>query len=210
MCTGTHDFIPALNTAKLELVVSAFGQRAENVLHFRKPTAWDAVSLDTLANQAFAAWDAHIAPMTSNAVTLEVIKATDVAVEDGLGVEVDGDGHTGTHTSAAAMPLGTTAATKFSSGFTGRSRRGRAYFIGLSKDQVSNNQLATGVAADLSDMWAAFVADIAADMTGVEHVIVSYCHDNAWRTNAVVTPVTDYTTNQDIDSMRRRLTGRGA
>lgn len=210
MCTGTHPFIPAVNTARLELVCQAFGQTVENVFYFKKSDAWDTASLTNLATEAFAAWDDHIGPITSNAVTLLLLRATDVAVEGGAGVEVSGAGHTGSNSSSAAAPLGTTAATKFSTGLTGRSNRGRVYFIGLTKNDLANNQLTTGVPTTLTNAWTDFFGQIATELPGVEHAIVSYCHNNAWRTSAVVTPVTAYSTDPNVDSMRRRLTGRGS
>lgn len=209
MCTGTHPFIPADRTAKLELIYTLNGQRVENVLHFRKLSEWTAEDLDTLTLAAFDAWADHLGPVQSNAVTLVNIKATDVSTDNGVGVEFGPiSNNTGTLQSPPT-PSGTTVATKFTTGRTGRSYRGRAYWVGLVEEDVTGNQIGAVRAGTITDGWQNFATQIGENISGAVHVIVSYCGDKAWRTSAVVTPVTGYSTELNIDSQRRRLTGRG-
>lgn len=209
MCTGTHDFIPAALTARVNINYLGNGQHMANVLHFRNATGWDETSLATLADKVLLAWTHNLQSLTSNAIQVDSVQATDVSTESGVGVVLDGGSTFGTNTDAAGAPNNVTAATKFGSGLTGRSFRGRVYFVGMTKAQTTGNALSTGVATALTNAWEDFFQEIF-DSTAAEHVIVSYCHNKAWRTTAVVTPVTQYSTNNDSDSMRRRLNTRGS
>jgi len=209
MCIGTHDFIPAPNTAKLELIVLEHGQRMENVVHLRKADGWSESEIRLLAEAAVTKWITYFAPLISNDVFLVLTRATDLSAENSFGYEKEPDETTQGEVAVAGLPGNVTVATKFASGLTGRSQRGRAFWIGLTELQVTGNHLVDPMASNISTAWENFFIGIAAEIDGAEHVVVSYCHNGAWRTTAQVTAVTSYVTESNTDSMRGRLTGRG-
>ena len=209
MCKGPHDFIPAENVVKLELICQVSGQRVENVVHVQVSGAPTAGMVRNIAETAITAWAINIAPLIADSVQLVLVRATDVSVEDGFGYELEpGTVTTGT-ISNPVLPGNVTVATKFATGRIGRSQRGRAFWIGLTETQVAGNLLAPGFGTTISGAWAGFFLELGTALGTPIHVIVSYCHDNVWRELAQITEVTDYSTNEDIDSMRRRLNHRG-
>ena len=207
MCTGTHAFIPAANTARVNMKYTSNAQKVENVFYFHKSGPWSSTDLTALAAAVSARWTSIIKPTQNNGITLDTIDVTDMSVEGGTGVTTT-VGATGGNSGGALAPNNVTLVTKFATGLTGRSHRGRVYFIGLGKDMISGNQAASGIASGLTTAWQSFFTGVATDTTS-QHAVVSYCHNKVWRTSAEVTPVTGYSTEGNLDSQRRRLTGRG-
>jgi len=108
-----------------------------------------------------------------------------------------------------SYPGGTTFAIKFSGGLSGRSARGRMYWIQLHTAQISGDQVTSADAAAIVAIVANFFDDVET-ATGLTHVTTSYCHDGAWRTTANNVPVLNYiATDTNVDSQRKRLAGRG-
>lgn len=209
MCTGTHPFIPAAQTAKLELVYLVSGQICENVLFVKNPSGWDIEALGTLISEAHDAWHSTLALATSSDVRLLTVRAKSLDAEDGAGTEFNPTVNNVGLVESPAAPLNVTLATKFSTGLIGRSFRGRAYFVGIPVNELDNNTVVGGYADGISTKWDDFFLAIQTGVPDTQHVVVSYCHNNAWRTDAVTTPVIHYSTEPYIDSQRRRLTGRG-
>lgn len=207
MCSGEHEFIPAGNTAKVRLNYQTPGGTANNVLYFRQDVSWTSETLTALAEQVASSWNDFLSPITSVDVTLFSVEAIDVGVPSGAGVVVGAD-ITGTLNSPV-LPSNVTLSIKFGSGFTGRSRRGRMYFVGLTEIQVAGDEIVDSAQDSLIDNITAFFNEIT-DTLHVDHVIVSYCSNGEWRVDAVTTIVTSYSSDFIIDSMRRRLSGRGA
>jgi len=209
MCTGRHPYISAPNVAKIELICTAIGQRVENVVYIRSGLEWDETALTALAEAAIVGWSSEMSAQMSTSVELVLVRATDMGSEDSFGVEIAPATTTTGSRASLILPNSVTVATKFATGYTGRSRRGRAYWIGLTENMVTGNQLEPTEATSITDSWAGFFGDIYAAMPGTQHVIVSYCGDGEWRDSALITAVTNYSTDNNIDSQRRRLNGRG-
>jgi len=209
MCIGTHPYIPAANTARVDLVYTQFGQTMMNVLYWQFSAQPGLGELTDLLNNIKDAWLTHIDVNTSNTASVTLLRATDLTVEDGVGVEIDPAASMIGARTSEAEPGNVTAAVKFSTGRTGRSFRGRLYHIGLTTDQVVGNGLTGTVPAEIKSGWENFFTAIAGLSPNPNHVIVSLCHNKAWRTVAEVTQVLSYSVDPNIDSQRRRLTGRG-
>jgi len=209
MCTGTHPYIPAPNTVLLQLFYEQFGQRMENTLHYYKGGGWAPADLTDLADAAIAHWISDLKPVTSNTVSFLGVKVTDLTTETSGTYETQPSTPQVGSLTGTAMPAGTTFAIKEQTAQRGRSAHGRVYHVGLVINQVSGNQLVATSADAIKDGWAALVFGIAVDVSAAP-VVVSYCHLNVWRTTAVnyFVLVLRYT-DLDIDSQRRRLTGRG-
>jgi hypothetical protein len=107
------------------------------------------------------------------------------------------------------LPSNVTLAISFRTGFRGRSFRGRAYAVGLTEGQVTGDSVSDAVATAYREHWEAFIASVQTDFPGASLAIVSRCQDGAWLTTATVTPVETVLVDPTVDSMRKRLKGRG-
>lgn len=200
-------FIPAADTARVEMRYSQYGQQCENVLYWHG-AGMDETALETLVGLVVEAWGDHFKPLQPSTLRLQEVIGTRQNVAEDIQftqlIETDGTA------SGVGLPGNVTLAISFKSGFSGRSRRGRMYWLQLTEDDTTGNLVNDGFLLTLAEAVTAFFTDVA-DGAGVDHSIVSYCHDGVWRTDALVTPVTAYAFADDfIDSQRRRLTGRGS
>lgn len=207
MCTGTHPFIPAPDVARVRMVYTSSGQENMNVFYFKGDTPFDAAALSTLADEVHTAWTARFKPLQDGNVTLNYIEAT--ALDSDSAPQVTALVGTGGTLTGTSLPGSVTIAVKFATGNTGRSKRGRMYWIGLTESEIDQNVVTSTFASNLLTAVTGFFDDIIT-ATGYTHVIVSYCGDGAWRTTALITPVLSYLlTDNNIDNQRRRLQGRG-
>lgn len=208
MCEGPHPFIPAAGTVKVELVFSGAGGSMENVYHVRPNAAITEALLDQIVT-LFDGWDdVDGSEHRSASVSLDRIVAKDVSVDDGLGVEFALPApRPGVVTGSPVLPNNVTAAVKWTTGFTGRSRRGRTYIVGLYEGGVIGDQLESATRAALLADYQALLTAVTGE--GWDLVVVSYCANGDWRTNALVTPISSASIEGTVDSQRRRLLGRG-
>lgn len=187
------------------------GQQIENVLWFVKDTNWLTADLTDLATSAITAWNTSIAPVTAANVTLVKVVATNMEVETGPSVEIPAVGAIGTRTGTPA-PNGVSFKLKVTTEFAGRNFTGGPYHIGIVNDDVegsTHNSLKPTPAADIRAGWADFVDD-APGSTGAILAVASFCHDNTWRTVAVVTPYLNISyTDLWLDRQWRRMPPRG-
>ena len=204
-------FVPAPFCVK---VVPKFslpgGGTAVNVLTFRNLDAPTTISqLETLAGVYDNWWGATAKSLVSNQVALVevVITALDTA-SDLQFIYTPASPIAGT-LSAAALPAQVTLATAFKSTYSGRSRRGRAYWIGLAENEVTGDYVITATADNIRNAWETLGTDAAAESW--QHCVLSYVEDGVARTEALVTYV-NYYVNVDtrVDTQRRRLPGSGS
>lgn len=208
MCTGPHAFIPAADVAKVEMRYTWDGQYVENVFHFEKTGGYDETSLDQLAQDVVEAYLAELNPLQANTLTLREVYVRDMSTEFGL-ESTYATAHAG-QAESPPLPNNVSLAVSFRTGLSGRSNRGRMFYLGLTEGQVVNNAVQTSPLAAIVTAVTDFI-DYVQTESGVQFVIVSYCSNNTWRTNAQVTPVTTIlVVDPTIDSMRRRLPGRGS
>lgn len=203
-------FIPVPNTVKCDVIGQIFGQIISNTLYF-SPGEEVLPSVVIELAGAVADWaTTRLCAVLSEDYSFLRVEATDIT-EEGLAsfTSVDGAGTPGSDPDPAA-PAGTCVAVSFRTGLGGRSYRGRNYVSGISKVSCIGNQCATTKADDIVAQYALLNDDIQAVLPLMQHVVASRYHLNAPRVTGIVTPVLTYlVTNYDIDSQRRRLTGRG-
>lgn len=202
---GPRPFIPAPLTAQVEMRYLQGGEPVENVYHVKGTSEWTATTLGALAT-AFENWEvAHAQSRRHSTTTLLSVKAIALVAADGAFIISSVD-IVGTAT-GIELPNNATIALKAETGLRGRSRRGRTYWIGLSTDMtdsLNRNQLV--------DAWRIALLDAMNQLTitafpnGGQLVVASFAANNAWRSTALLTPITGYTlTDVTIDSQRRRL-----
>lgn len=209
MCdSGTRPaFIPVPNTVRVNFNYELEAQQVENVWYFEGAAPFDSGDCIDLANVLAGEWISHIMPEQPNALKLNTIEVTalDAATAPYAlkNVSTFGAG------ASPILPANVTLSVKFSGGLTGRSQRGRTYWLQLSEVDVVGNSVLTGKLGAILGALSAFFDAVNGSVNDCQHVVVSYCNGGAWRTTGATTPVTSYTSDGLIDSQRRRLTGRG-
>jgi len=134
------------------------------------------------------------------------VSATDMSVQNGQNlIYALPSGQTG-GLSSPAMPSNVTFATSFRTGYAGRSKRGRAYWVGLAESQVAGDFVSTLAAEAIRGAWEEFGSILAGGFDGFTHVVTSYYENGEPRVTAAYNEVTSYV-NVDtrVDTQRRRL-----
>jgi hypothetical protein len=197
------------NTIQCDVLFMYYGQRVENVFHVEVPGGVDAAVIVDTANDV-RDWviDSYL-PLLVTAVSFIGVEAKNLSIEGGGTAFALPPGSASGGSAGEGMPGGTAFAVSLKTASSGRSYRGRKFVFGLNRSQISGNQIAIGYAGDIV---AAF-NELIAILTAVSKVlvIVSRIADGVERLTGVTTPVTTAAfTNLDVDSQRRRLTGRGS
>lgn len=201
-------FIPAVNTARLEQVFENDGVECANIFHVRFNSQPDESRLASLVEKSRIWMTDTWAGIAALQTVILRTSATDLTEEGGATFEYAAfGGATGT-INALRLPNNVSLVIKWMTGFAGRSRRGRTYFIGLTGDarQTFNASHCTPEFAAV--VYAVYdnlrsVIEEAGD--GAVLSIASFREDNAWRETALVTPVTSLFVNTRFDTMRKRM-----
>jgi len=201
-------FIPALDTAKVAITSHLDSQQVVNTTYWQTPGGWTAASLDALANAMGAWYVAHILVWLSGQFTYANTVATDISVEGGAqAIDATGSGGAGGN-SSPSLPANAAYCVSIRTARTGRSGRGRNYISGIPQVHlIAPNHLA--------DSWTAGILNgygmlLSTPPTGSTWVIVSRFSNKVARPAALVLPVTGVLAIDNVvDSMRRRLPGRG-
>jgi len=209
MCDSSTrpSFIAVPDTAKVVMRYIMNDHEVMNVFYFKQPDGYDDAGVQALAEAVTQSWDDNLAPIQPDGLILGRVEATSL--------RTDPDFFFANPVNAAGsvnepiLPGNVTLAIKFLTGLTGRSQRGRMFWLQLTEPMVLgdvvNGVRLTAVLGGIEQ----FFADIATAMPGTDHVVVSYCEDGAWRTEGQTTPVLTYDSDGVVDSQRRRLVGRG-
>jgi hypothetical protein len=208
-------FIPVANTALTELRFTANGQQVENTLWFEHATDPSVADLEGLTAAVFDWWVANIKPLQSSNVQLREVSAISMTTasspQDAFSPPIaEFGGNT-----PNIEPGNVTMSISFRTGLRGRSFRGRNYAIGLTEDQVAGNNFVAGLASTWQAAYFALIA--AAADAGWQWVVASrfsgvdpVTGDPIPRAAGVTTPIVSVIVVDDnVDSQRRRLTGRG-
>lgn len=201
-------FVPVPNTVLVEMRFLCDGERVENTLHYRKVAGWDSASMTQLAAELKSVWSSFIQPIVPGAVSLREIVVTKLDTPSDLQVTyATGLPLSGTALSAL-MPNNVTLCISLRTGYTGRSARGRNYFIGLTKDAVVDNE----VIGTVQDTLLAYYDELrdSPSAFGAIQVIVQKFANKAPLSQGFVRDVTSAViVDATVDSQRRRLPGRG-
>lgn len=204
-------FIPAPGVVAIEAVYTCNGQKCENVYH---ALMGDGATQPTDAQKhaiagALIGWENTTAKASRhNATQLELVRVRDLNVAAGTTVEQTADPPV-VGTAGAGVPNNVTVAIKWTTAFGGRSFRGRTYHVGLPLSVTVGNQLTNAGQTFLLATYASF-RDAMEAVTGLQLVVVSYAHNKFWRSTALATHITGRAIDINLDSQRRRLTGRGS
>lgn len=207
-------FVPVNNAARFELRFTWDNQEVENTLWFTRGLGWPSSSILSFADALGDWWNTNLRPRQSNLLTMREIYGRDYETNPGAeATSTDFAGISGSRT-APAMPNNVTVAVSFRTGQSGRSFRGRNYFLGLCEDQVQNNGIASTESGLILAAYELLIT--LATTNGATWVVVSQFSgvDSTGapipRAAGVATAITAVTMpNLVVDSQRRRLPGRG-
>lgn len=183
-------------------------QRVENTLWFQKtsgpPTPADIASLATSVR---GWWFTSIIPLLPAAVTFREVYARDRGEVDGYeATNATGAGTPGS-IAVAATPNNVSLSVSFRTGRTGRSRRGRNFWLAIPGDQVTANTIGEDY---ITEIITAYQDMVGSGFPGWTWIVASLRQGNNWRAEALITPITSVViVDSTVDSQRRRLPGRG-
>ena len=206
-------FIPVANTARVCVKYRLHGQDVCNIMWFEKGSVWTGTDLNSLCT-AINSWViAEIMPHVSEDMTFVGTEARSMEGVGAPGVELPVVPGEEGGVLFPALPGNVAVAIKFLTGLTGRSFRGRNYIAGWPEPHVTGNSLDTTHVPT----WVGAFEALASYLVGLaaNHVVVSLFSgvdsngDPIPRSSGVTTPVTNYDLDTDVDSMRKRLNGRG-
>ncbi len=193
------------NTAEIVITYLQNSINVNNVLQAFKPTQYDLNDLQILADAVDVAVAADWLPIQTLDTNYIRTTVRGLEFENDEVVSADANAGVGISTSTG-LPNQVTFAIKKQSGLTGRSARGRVYWIGLTKNmlQVDENKLniadSDAVEAAVDAMRAAITATI------WQAVIVSRFKDNVKRpTGTVLNWVSSDAVDIKVDTQRPRL-----
>jgi len=194
--------------AEVAIRFSQLGKPLANVLHAQKSSGYTQGDLDTLAVAVDDWVDIYYKPLFSNTVDYveTVIKGLTSIVD--LSSSNDDSAGVGAITGTGA-PANASLVVTLRTGFTGRSARGRVYCVpaGVGNFTDAHNYSTTYTGA-INSAFDQFKIDMAT--AGWQWVVASRRTNGANRPAGIITPVYDAVFADDrVDSMRRRLNGRG-
>lgn len=206
----TRPFIAAPNTASVEMIYSVGGETCENLFHVHKASPYSLADLQALRGTVLTWYTTVWKGQVHSTVTLVRIRTkaldTDIAPMEDYAVTSGGGGGLA---SGSLVANNVTYCLKLATGLSGRSARGRWYFIGMSSNSMLNS---VDVSTPYRDAVVANLATLRTQLSSAGHTfcVTSYRHNNAWRTTAVNYDIVSVVAvDLHIDSQRRRLAGRG-
>lgn len=210
-------FVPCPNCFEAVIDQVLFGQFCENTLWFLDTSGADPTArVSECAIMADAWYTANLLPLQSNDVTYFNTRVTDQGSPVGPAFSLSGGGAVG-GVSAPADPGNVTLAISFQTAGRGRGNRGRNFMVGLPGTFVSGNAVDVGHVTALVAAYAALTtAATSADFTWsvvsrfFGFTIVDGKKVPTPRVTGIPIAITSViATDNQVDSQRRRLTGRG-
>lgn len=209
-------FVPVPNATEAEIRMTLDNQKIENTLYFYASGGSTVATLTALGDRLESWWTLQVAPLLPIDVALREIVMTDLTSTTGLQVTRALEDPVFGTLGQPALPNNVSLAISFRSAIRGRGYRGRNYIPCLTENAVVNNTVSASVVDDWADAYRDILVTVAGPSTPYVWVVVSRylgvdadgkpiprVVGNAEPITAVV--VTDAT----VDSMRRRLPGRG-
>lgn len=201
-------FIPTPGVARVAILQSLHAQDVVNTLWFDKTSLGSIEPLD-LSDLAIAIggwWELQIAPLMSTDMSLVSVTAT--AQDSLIAPSVEEMTPASGTAVGSALPGSNCITVKFNTAFRGRSARGRNYVSGIREADVIGNVVDADFAADLVTAYNTLVS---APPTGWNWVLVSHYTELEPREEGVFFDILSASiVDRNVDSQRRRLTGRGS
>lgn len=192
------------------------GQKIENTLYFQASGTVDLANMAGLASDLEQWWTLNAAPLLPVDVLLRELVITELTTNTSPQYTVAPDGGVPGVLGQPALPNNVSLAISFRTALRGRSFRGRNYIPALTEQQVSNNTVLSSVVADwvsaynqiqptLDASSRSYVWGVVSRFSGV----TSAGKPIPRTTGLFEAIVSALAVDGTIDSMRRRLPGRG-
>jgi len=202
-------FVPFTATAQASVRHLWLGQEVENNLYFSWEGAAGGMDVANLAGNLLIYWTDNMMPLQSNTTQLLGVYVRSLVDEIAEIAFASPAGTINGGVSGDSCPSNASVAVSFRSGFSGRSSRGRNYWIGLPEGLVSGNVIADSLLNNIRTAYDGMIGD-SAITPDARWVIASRQSGGVDRVVGVTYDVASVTySNNTVDSMRRRLPGRG-
>jgi hypothetical protein len=184
------------------------GQTCVNVYHIYSESPLDSVARLSLAAAFVDWWDDELKAEVSSTVSLERVTV------QGLDAETDpmSEYTTGlplqATSAAASAPNNCTFAVQWRTALSGRSYRGRTFHVGLTTTKYSSNLLTVPNQSTFTAAYGQLISDVTTE--GYTLSVVSRYHNGTQRPSGIHTQIASVFVDRTLDSMRRRLPGRGS
>lgn len=122
-------------TAEIDMLYTLQGVAVQNVFYAELPTVYSQADLQALADAVDLAWPATIQPDQAPDVAYVKTEVRGLEFQNDLVVESAVSAGVGTHV-GPSLPNNVTFAIKKTSGLTGRSARGRTFWIGIPRTEL--------------------------------------------------------------------------
>lgn len=202
-------FVGNENVAQCNVVHLQDNQVLENTLYFFSTTPITEARLYELASALGTIWVDVFMPLKCSQVRLNEVNAMQLvpvpaptAAWSPASPVVGGD-------SNAASPNSVTLAISLRTGLSGRSYRGRNYWIGLTEPTVTNNLVDSGLIGDILAAYSLLIGPDAVAESWTWSVYSRYVNNTPRETGTSIDVSSVGTTDNVVDSQRRRLPGRG-
>jgi hypothetical protein len=202
-------FVAAPGAIKVVLNYTTSLGRIINTIWVYKAPPIGVSDLQTAASSVGSWCNTHILPRCHNSVSLTLISAYDMGVQNGAvynttaGLPIAGSQGFDCSAVNASLVISWRTANR------GRSGRGRFYCPPCNEDNIETNGYRVGLGQQAAIAAAAGALAGIVQGSGLQHVIVSYFLNKLPRAVPLVQQVTSWVVDQAVDSQRRRLLGRG-
>lgn len=177
-----------------------------NTFYALKPGGYNLTELGQLANSIDNAIGASWLPIQSVDTTYDRTFVRGLAFENDLEVVDNGNNGNG-EVINEGLPNSVTLSIKKGSGQTGRSARGRTYWIGLTAGDLAVNENIILAPIVIAVIAAVEAVRVASAVLGWQPVLVSRVTGGVKRPVGITFPwVSTEAVNDNVDSQRRRLT----
>jgi hypothetical protein len=191
-------------------------QQIENTLYFESGSTVTQASIVTLLNALHAWWAANLQPLLPLAVSLAEMQGTDLTSATGPQATLTPAVAELGAVNSPQLPNNVSLAVSFRTALRGRSFRGRNFYPALWEQGVDENTVQPTIVAAIHGAYTALITDAGVAAAGYDWVVVSRFSGVTSagvpipRSAGISTPVTTVViVDPTIDSMRRRLPGRG-
>lgn len=196
-------FVSVIDTIKAAITFeNTAANQAVNVLHFQDAAGGDKDTRLAALQGVMIGWLnptwASVANEAWSAVSLD-LRYLDTEDDAFLSDSLDIPGTL----VGESLPSEVTVAISLRTPFTGRSRRGRLYHVGIGENNTEGDLISEGYRSNLIAAYAGLLAD--AQALDFSWSVVSYYANGAARAVPLVTPYTFVTiTDRIVDSQRKR------
>lgn len=202
-------FVPVPDTMQVNVRFLLFNQLVENVYDVQADGGVDAVALVDCRDAMIDWVVGTLMPNLSHDIFFQGLEIQNLSIENGSVISYTAPSPVAGGKDSASEPGNVAFCVSLRTAASGRSFRGRKYMAGIPVVHRTGNQVQAVWAADILNAMNDLITVLQAINQTL--VVVSKIADGIERITGVATAVSGITySDLNIDSQRRRLTGRGA